>query len=135
MSADWINGIPHSRDAYFVNHIHRSTKLHASASSLPVYYYQFSYSGNFGVEREPGVQKTGAAHSDELAYLYPEDGSDLEREDGVVQEKLVHLWTNFVKYLLVDLYFEYGLMSCGFHIIIRRCCSKHQNILFLLQCE
>lgn len=83
------------RDAYFVNHIHRSARLHASAH--PVYYYQFSYSGDLGVQEEPGVNKIGAAHSDELAYLF--SGRDLKGDDEVVQRHLVKLWTNFVKYL------------------------------------
>ncbi|XP_046971552.1 carboxylesterase 5A-like [Vanessa cardui] len=90
--------LAYHRDAYFLGHIHRSVRLHASFSDS-VYYYQFSYLGNVGVEGEPGVIKTGAAHSDELAYLFPAKGEKLEDEDGIVQENIVRLWTNFVKHL------------------------------------
>ncbi|KAI8424692.1 hypothetical protein MSG28_006647 [Choristoneura fumiferana] len=86
-------------DVYFINHVHRSARLHAAASDLPVYYYRFSHSGAVGVEEEPGLAKTGAAHSDELAYLFSDKGRELEGEDGEVQRKLVQLWTSFVKYL------------------------------------
>ncbi|XP_031770120.2 cholinesterase-like [Galleria mellonella] len=85
------------RDAYFVNHIHRSVSLHASASDHSVYYYQFSYTGNAGVKPEPGIVKMGAAHSDELAYLFSNEV--LDGEDVAVQQRMVQLWSNFVKYL------------------------------------
>lgn len=78
-----------------MNHVHRTVRLHASAH--PVYFYQFSYSGNPGVQEEPGVDKVGAAHSDELAYLF--SGRDFKGDDELVQRNLVMLWTNFVKYL------------------------------------
>ncbi|XP_050354402.1 esterase FE4-like [Nymphalis io] len=90
--------LAYHRDAYFLGHIHRSVRLHASFSDS-VYYYQFSYSGNVGVEGEPGMIKTGAAHSDELAYLFPARGQRLDDDDGIVQENIVRLWTNFVKHL------------------------------------
>ncbi|XP_049877839.1 uncharacterized protein LOC126375040 [Pectinophora gossypiella] len=89
--------LAYHRDAYFINHIYRSVRLHATSSHHPVYLYQFSYVGGVGVEAEPGVKKTGAAHSDELAYLL--SGKDLEGEDGTVQQRLVKLWSNFAKYL------------------------------------
>lgn len=85
-----------------MNHIYRSARLHA-ASSHPVYFYQFSYSGDRGVHEERGVQKAGAAHSDELAYLL--SGTRLSGEERTVQMHLVKLWTNFVKYMSVLFYF------------------------------
>ncbi|XP_045777028.1 uncharacterized protein LOC123875319 [Maniola jurtina] len=90
--------LAYHRDAYFLSHIHRSARFHAHTHH-PVYYYQFSYSGNIGVEEEPGMAKWGAAHSDELAYLFPDKGRDLNGDDGTVQGNLVRLWTNFVKHL------------------------------------
>ncbi|XP_068619344.1 juvenile hormone esterase-like [Battus philenor] len=86
-------------DAYFINHIHRSALMHSSTSSYPVYYYQFSHSGDTGVEPESGMEKFGAAHTDELAYLFSENGRSLNGDDGKVQDILVTLWTNFVKHL------------------------------------
>ncbi|KOB74302.1 Juvenile hormone esterase [Operophtera brumata] len=79
--------LAYHRDAYFVNHIHRSVRLHASAH--PVYYYQFSYSSDLGVQEEPMIKKMGAAHSDELAYLF--SGRDLQGNDEVVQKNLLLL--------------------------------------------
>lgn len=43
------------------------------------------------------MEKRGAAHSDELAYLFSDE--NLQGEDGTVQRRLVKLWTNFVKHL------------------------------------
>jgi carboxylesterase type B len=86
------------RDAYFLNHIYRSVRYHAS-SHLPVYFYQFSHTSDVGVVTYPGVSKTGAAHSDELAYLFPERTNDMSGDDGVVQKHLLLIWSNFVKYL------------------------------------
>ncbi|XP_023944601.1 fatty acyl-CoA hydrolase precursor, medium chain-like [Bicyclus anynana] len=90
--------LAYHRDAYFLSHIHRSVMFHASAPP-PVYYYQFSHAGSGGVEEEPGMAKRGAAHSDELAYLFPSKGRDMEGDDGVVQGHIVRLWTNFIKKL------------------------------------
>lgn len=86
------------RDAYFVSHIHKSARLHA-ASDVPVYYYQFSHAGQPGVVADHQVRKSGAAHSDELAYLFPETVGDMEGNDETVQKNLLRLWTDFVKYL------------------------------------
>lgn len=86
------------RDAYFLSHIYKSIRF-LTASSSPVYFYQFSHSGSVGVEEEPDVIKDGAAHSDELAYLFPDKGRKLDGEDGDAQRNVVKLWTNFVKYL------------------------------------
>ncbi|XP_028171873.1 acetylcholinesterase-like [Ostrinia furnacalis] len=90
--------LAYHRDAYFLAHIHRSARLHA-ASDLPVYYYQFSYAGQPGVVADHQLRKAGAAHSDELAYLFPETTSSMEGTDGTVQDNILRLWTNFVKHL------------------------------------
>ncbi|KAL0868813.1 hypothetical protein ABMA27_007177 [Loxostege sticticalis] len=90
--------LAYHRDAYFVSHIHKSARLHA-ASDVPVYYYQFSHAGQPGVVADHQVRKSGAAHSDELAYLFPETVGDMEGNDETVQKNLLRLWTDFVKYL------------------------------------
>ncbi|XP_034834171.2 uncharacterized protein [Maniola hyperantus] len=90
--------LAYHRDAYFLSYIDRSARFHAHTHH-PVYYYQFSHTGNTGVEEEPGTAKWGAAHSDELAYLFPDKGRGLNGDDGTVQGNLVRLWTNFVKHL------------------------------------
>lgn len=64
-----------------------------------MYHYQFSYVGNVGVDEELDVPKLGAAHSDELAYLFPDKGRNLNGDDGIVQNHLINIWSNFVKYL------------------------------------
>lgn len=79
-----------------MNHIFRSAYTHAS-SYTPVYFYQFSHVGETGVASEANVEKSGAAHTDELSYLFP--SKTLEPEDSFVQENLLELWSNFVKYL------------------------------------
>ncbi|XP_041969338.1 uncharacterized protein LOC121726170 [Aricia agestis] len=91
--------IKYHGDAYFTSHVHRSARLHAAAGGAPVYYYRFSHGGGGGgVAPEPGVPKRGAAHSDELAYLFP-SAARLDDDDAIVQGRLIRLWTNFVKYL------------------------------------
>ncbi|XP_061384461.1 esterase B1-like [Danaus plexippus] len=90
--------LKYHRDAYFLSHIYKSIRF-LTASSSRVYFYQFSHSGSVGVEEEPDVIKDGAAHSDELAYLFPDKGRKLDGDDGDAQRNVVKLWTNFVKYL------------------------------------
>ncbi|CAH4034149.1 unnamed protein product [Pieris brassicae] len=89
--------LEYHRDIYFMCHIHRSAIFHAATA--PVYYYQFSHSGRVGVEIESGEEKTGAAHSDELGYLFPNDVVDFDGDDATVHQHLIKLWTNFVKNL------------------------------------
>ncbi|KAL4707337.1 hypothetical protein ACJJTC_005266 [Scirpophaga incertulas] len=85
-------------DAYFVNHIYRSVRLQAQ-SHRTIYFYQFSRTSKLGVSPVRGVNKTGAAHSDELGFLFPPRGMDMDAHDGNIHKQLVRLWTNFVKYL------------------------------------
>ncbi|XP_028030642.1 carboxylesterase 5A-like [Bombyx mandarina] len=88
--------LAYHRDVYFLSHVYRSASYHAAVSSL-VYFYTFSHLGEVGVQKEPGIQKSGAAHSDELAYLF--SGRNLDKEDGLVQDLLVRFWVNFVIHL------------------------------------
>ncbi|KAG7297715.1 hypothetical protein JYU34_018432 [Plutella xylostella] len=91
--------LDYHRDVYFVQHVYSSALLHERANEQPVYLYQFSHGGARGVAEDPAAGKRGAAHGDELAYLFPERGTPLQGEDAVIQSKLVMLWTNFVKFL------------------------------------
>lgn len=69
-----------------------------ASSNHQVYGYQFSHLGEVGVLTEDGVNKTGAAHSDELSYLFGAD-INFKDDDEIVQMNMLKLWTNFVKYL------------------------------------
>ncbi|CAK1547536.1 unnamed protein product [Leptosia nina] len=91
--------LEYHRDAYFLSHIYRSANFHAVYA--PVYFYQFSHSGNVGVEPETMLEKQGAAHSDELAYLFPSSDMEFDGDDAIIQRHLVQLWTNFVKQFVV----------------------------------
>lgn len=66
-----------------------------------MYLYVFSYSGkrNF-VKRRVNIPGGGAAHGDELGYLF--DISYMEKQlspsDQLIVDRITLLWTNFIKY-------------------------------------
>ncbi|CAH2267481.1 jg27130, partial [Pararge aegeria aegeria] len=88
-------------DFDFAFPIQLSLKKYLENGAKDVFYYMFSYSGdrNF-VKKRVNVTAPGAAHADELGYLY-----DLTTEtepptaaDQLVIDRITALWTNFVKY-------------------------------------
>ena len=46
----------------------------------------------------------GVSHSDDLIYLFPEPGSDLNAQDQEIAQTMVELWTNFATYGYVTSY-------------------------------
>lgn len=109
-------------DTFFTHGIQKSIKLHSQHSKNPVYFYRFSMDTKFNMIKHvfPSVGKyagktiyinnesideyneiLGAAHLDELAYLFkphevtaPEEGSIGHKN----VEAMTQLWTNFAKY-------------------------------------
>lgn len=91
-------------DEWFMKDINAAVKKIAAVSTSPVYYYEFSFDGPFGIiKRLLGAEKLpGAAHADDLGYLFqmlltsriilgPSDPAIL------TQSRMVKLWTNFAK--------------------------------------
>lgn len=86
---------------YTFNHAtHRSLNRFLDSGSK-VYYYIFSYSGGRNlVKVRTNVTVGGAAHADELGYVF--DMGSLsglgEANDYLVLDRMTMLWANFVKY-------------------------------------
>nr|WEQ60881.1 esterase [Phaedon brassicae] len=63
---------------------------------VPTYYYVFSYVGSLGGVKEriaPGV-----GHVEELGYLFRTYYSNSSTNDIITRDRMVKMWTNFVKY-------------------------------------
>ncbi|XP_063616180.1 venom carboxylesterase-6-like [Cydia splendana] len=76
----------------------REAQLRAASSTSPVYLYQFSYKGTLGDPFVGPVEVDGAAHSEELAYLFHETTEQESSQiDLTVSDILIERWTNFAK--------------------------------------
>ncbi|CAK1589398.1 unnamed protein product [Parnassius mnemosyne] len=83
--------------------VHRMANLMCRHSPHPVYYYEFAYVGNHSHYEDPDTKKpTGAAHHDDLIYLFtlsyrfpaiPTAGLDAQLVD-----KMTAIWYNFAKH-------------------------------------
>ncbi|KAF7278915.1 hypothetical protein GWI33_007861 [Rhynchophorus ferrugineus] len=83
-------------DQLFVRSSYKQALVQSSYS--PVYFYQLSFYGSpsQGGLLVPGAGKVG--HAADLAYLFNTTGMSLQTEaDFVTRERMVTLWTNFVK--------------------------------------
>ncbi|XP_045540267.1 esterase E4 [Papilio machaon] len=90
--ADAIVGFP----------VHRLANLMCRHSPYPVYYYEFAYVGNHSHYEDPVTNKpTGAAHHDDLIYLfslryrYPDVSA--AGPDADVVDKMTAIWYTFAK--------------------------------------
>lgn len=88
-------------DITFVYPSVRSVKRYLDNDMENVFFYEFSYDGGrnfFKVTRN--ISEPGAAHADELGYLF--DMADLPNEvtpeDQLILDRMTTLWTNFAKY-------------------------------------
>lgn len=76
----------------------REARLRAAYSTAPTYLYQFSYQGSLGEQFVGPLSVLGAAHSEELAYLFDAGvTTDPGSWDTLVSEMIVDRWTNFAK--------------------------------------
>ncbi|CAH1958125.1 unnamed protein product [Acanthoscelides obtectus] len=81
--------------------VNRAAKLISQTSDKPVYYYEFSYKGQYSHFRKPKTNETiGAVHHDDLIYLFyiepifPLFGKDSPKEVEMVS-KLTAIYANF----------------------------------------
>lgn len=76
----------------------REVRLRVTASNSPVYVYQFSYKGTLGESLAGPLSVNGAAHSEELAYMFFDtNDNQIPDRDLVVGDILIERWTNFAK--------------------------------------
>nr|XP_015839734.1 PREDICTED: venom carboxylesterase-6 isoform X2 [Tribolium castaneum] len=66
----------------------------------PTYFYQFSYDGNFAGFSLTYPGTGSVAHAEELYYLFDfiHDIKSFPKEDQIVRNRLIKLWTNFAKF-------------------------------------
>ncbi|XP_063530717.1 bile salt-activated lipase-like [Cydia strobilella] len=88
-------------DYYFNYPVLRTVKKYLENGVQTMYLYMFSYSGgrNFSKHRV-NITGGGAAHADELGYLFDISYMDkpLDPEDQLIVDRMTELWANFVKY-------------------------------------
>ncbi|XP_030027603.2 acetylcholinesterase [Manduca sexta] len=95
------NFINFESDFYFNHPTERTISRYLDSGATNVFYYVFSYVGgrNFVKDRH-NITVGGAAHADEIGYLfdisYMTEESTLE--DQLIIDRMTTLWTNFVKY-------------------------------------
>ncbi|XP_063823886.1 juvenile hormone esterase-like [Ostrinia nubilalis] len=88
-------------DIHFNHPTYRSIAKYLDNDAANIYFYMFSYVGNRNfVKRKNNINIGGAAHADEIGYLfdislYEETPTD---DDQRVIDQMTTLWTNFAKY-------------------------------------
>lgn len=79
----------------------RAVRFHADTSTHPIYYYEFAFDGNINFfKRLLHLNFDGAAHGDELFYLFEPDlpGYAPDANATLVRRRMVKMWTNFAKF-------------------------------------
>ncbi|KAL4711656.1 hypothetical protein ACJJTC_011364 [Scirpophaga incertulas] len=88
-------------DFSYIHPTHRSISRYLANSAGKIFQYMFSYNGNRNfVKLRFNVTEGGAAHADEIGYLFDVRFIDEEItiDDQVIIDRITMLWTNFVKY-------------------------------------
>lgn len=90
-------------DYAFLKEIILSAKLHRSVVSSPIFFYRFSFDGDFNfLKKHLNINQKGTSHEDDLGYIFNPHMVKLTSEnDSVssrVRERMVTMWTNFAKY-------------------------------------
>ncbi|KAI5645521.1 carboxylesterase family domain-containing protein [Phthorimaea operculella] len=93
--------IDYFTDVQILGGVYTATSLIVKNNDKPVYFYEFSYDGNFNdVKKKMKINREGACHGDELGYLLKilmlNEPPTLK--DVVIRERMVTMWTNFAKY-------------------------------------
>ncbi|XP_050676786.1 bile salt-activated lipase-like [Leptidea sinapis] len=92
--------INYHSDFTFAYPVHRSVNKFLNNGQI-VYHFIFSYSGgrNF-IKVRQNVTEGGAAHTDDLGYLFDMElfDSNPEGTDKIMVDRMTTMWTNFIKY-------------------------------------
>ncbi|GBP42062.1 Venom carboxylesterase-6 [Eumeta japonica] len=77
----------------------REALMRSAASTSSVYLYQFSYDGPLGNPFVGPLSVVGAAHSEDLAYLFNDNEAitEIDQWDEAVIDIMIERWTNFAK--------------------------------------
>ncbi|CAD0205698.1 unnamed protein product [Chrysodeixis includens] len=82
--------------------VHRLANLMCRHSKHPVWYYEFAYIGNNSHYQDPNGKPRGAAHHDDLLYLftlsYMFPTIPLSSKDSHVVDEMTAMWYNFARY-------------------------------------
>lgn len=77
----------------------KATQAHAKYFANKTYFYTFDYRGQYshadGAFNKSSPFYDGVHHADDLFYLFPEPGQQLNDVDKKVSELFVDLWTSF----------------------------------------
>ncbi|VVC87370.1 unnamed protein product [Leptidea sinapis] len=88
-------------DLSYAYPVQRSIDKFLEHSESMLFHYIFTYNGNRNfVKSRANITEGGAAHADELGYLFDMvffDGNP-DGEDNLVLERMTTMWTNFAKY-------------------------------------
>ncbi|KAJ9588457.1 hypothetical protein L9F63_018190, partial [Diploptera punctata] len=88
-------------DIYFYNGVHCTMQRQALYSKAPVFLYQFTYVGYMNTFKKlfGGTELPGAAHVDEVPYIYwsPNVTWIPESSELETSERVVRMWANFAK--------------------------------------
>ncbi|KAL0901419.1 hypothetical protein ABMA27_006685 [Loxostege sticticalis] len=90
-----------SSDFTFNHPTYRSIQKYFENGGEQIYHYLFSYDGdrNF-VKRRRNITENGAAHADEITYLFdfaPFDETP-SSDDQLIIDRMTTMWTNFAKF-------------------------------------
>ncbi|PSN30849.1 hypothetical protein C0J52_16130 [Blattella germanica] len=78
----------------------RHVSLHAAVSTAPVYQYQLSFNGRYGMNKASlGDSFPAVGHGDDIDYIFYHDGIvyDVNSPEYTTLRRMVKLWTNFAK--------------------------------------
>uniref|UniRef100_A0A182FPJ5 Carboxylesterase type B domain-containing protein n=1 Tax=Anopheles albimanus TaxID=7167 RepID=A0A182FPJ5_ANOAL len=90
-------------DHQFLFPMDQTVRLHAQASSVPLYYFQFAYDGDLNLYKKLfNILHPGAVHTDELPYLFHIPAVMLDpvpdtSHANTVSDRIVRMWANFAR--------------------------------------
>ncbi|XP_012279170.1 juvenile hormone esterase [Orussus abietinus] len=90
-------------EVHFISGIDQKERLLHELSPEPVFYYRFTVDTEDSAHRVLyNVSLDGAAHSDDLPYIFYVSAKDLSRNASprvrYVRDRIVSMWTNFAKF-------------------------------------
>ena len=99
---EWVT---YMTDHQFIYGIDKSVQVMSHMSKEPVYYYQFSYDGDFNILKRLLLLSSyeGAMHGDDVFYLFEVSNSPVypilpTSHARTVKKRMIKMWGNFVKY-------------------------------------
>lgn len=86
-------------DTAFLNGVHKSVDIRAHNTKYPLYYYEFAFHETHSlIYQHEDIEITGAAHGEDLSYVFIILDQDWTEKAKLVSERYVQMYTNFAKY-------------------------------------